>query len=367
MKVLEFSDLHGHAFKPYSVKLPSGRNSRLQDAVAVLDEIYQACLVHEIDIVLFLGDLFHARDTLAVPTFNAIYEGVARIKTRVDDLGLLVGNHDQVTKQGEIHSIYSFDAIAQVMDSAGWYSFHSRKENRQLHVFAIPYTEDKERIEAYLQLSCSSMPPGETTCCVAHLGISGAKVGSNYVLTSKDNPTVVPFAQQKFSQVFLGHYHQHQLLAPNIRYLGATHQHNWGDVGQQRGYHIWDTIENTVEFFEIESAPKFVKWDANKMASAAEMKAAMEGNFVRIEYDELLDPATWKKVKEQMLEFGARRVEQWVEPTLVSALSPEDVERYQPGLDFEDMIDSYVADSNCGTLDEEMLIRLGKSILKGVQ
>lgn len=365
MRVLNFSDLHGHAFKPYSVKLPNGNNSRLEDAINVLQEIYEACKTYEIDIVLFAGDLFHARDTLAVPTFNAIYGGIARIKTRVDDLGLLVGNHDQVTRDGAIHSIYSFSAIAQVMGKPCWHSFHCKRDKTQLHLFAIPFMEDKVTIENLLKLASSSKPPGETTCCLAHLGISGAKVGSNYVLISKDNPTTYHFAQAKFTQVFLGHYHQHQMLAPNIRYLGATHQHNWGDTGQERGFHIWDTIENEVEFVPIKSAPKFVKIKADEFTTDAELHAAVKGNFVRVEYDAIPDRDVWKFAKEKMK--GARKIDQRIEPTIVAALDPQEAEKYQPGQDFEDMVESFVDDSNCGSLDKELLVKIGKSILKGVQ
>jgi DNA repair exonuclease SbcCD nuclease subunit len=364
MRVLNFSDLHGHGFKPYSTTLPNGLNSRLQDAANVLDEIYVACDDGNIDVVLFAGDLFHARSTLQVATFNTIYEGIAKIKTRVKDFGMLVGNHDQATKLGDIHACYAFSSIVQVMDRPGWFGF---TEGGALQVYAIPHTENKPLIEQNLTLAESSIPSGYPSCCLAHVGVSGAVVGSNFVLLSKDNPTTVPFTRPGFDQVFLGHYHKPQLLAPNVRYLGATHQHNWGDSGQERGYSIWDTDTNEVEFFPIKSAPKFVWWDADEMTNKVKLAEAVSGNIVRIKYDMAPEADAWKWAKEKMAECGAIRVEQWVEPTVAGTLTPGDEQQYQPGADFEDMVESFVADSDYGSLDKARLVELGKSILKGVQ
>jgi DNA repair exonuclease SbcCD nuclease subunit len=367
MKVLLFSDLHGHAFKPHSVTLSDGRNSRLQDAVEILREIHQVCINYEIDIVLFAGDLFHSRGILRVSTFNSIYEEIARIKTVVSSFGMLVGNHDQETKHGDVHACYAFDSIVQVLDRGGWHTFFGSNDNERLHVFAVPYTTDKEEIESLLKIAETSKPPGEPTCCLAHIGISGAEVGSNFVLVNSDNPTIIPFTRPKFDQVFLGHYHKYQLLAQNVRYIGSTHQHNWGDVGQNRGYCIWDTDDGSVSFTGLRSAPKFVWHDADEMVTDSTLEKKVKGNFVRVKYDTQPDPRIWKKAKQSIKDHGARWVELWVEPTVTSEVTPEDESKYQPGTDLEDMIETFVKDSDTPNLDKNLLISLGKRILKGVQ
>lgn len=364
MKVLIFSDLHGHNFKPYSVTLPTGRNSRLQDAVDVLEEIYVACQHHKVDVVLFAGDLFHARGTLQVAVFNAIYEGIAKIKTRVDSFGILVGNHDQDTKYGDIHACYAFESIVQVMDRPGWFGFGD-PSGEHLQVYALPFTEDKAAIEGNLKLAAGSIPSGYPCCCLAHVGVSGAEVGSNFVLKSQHNPTTISFTQAGFNQVFLGHYHKHQVLAPNVRYVGATHQHNWGDTGQNRGYCLWDTEDESVLFIGLHAAPKFVWHEADKVVTKEEVQKLTQGNFVRIKYNVAPEKDAWEWVKKETEE--ARKVEMWVEPTISSTVTPEDEQKYQPGVDFEDMVESFVADSDIGTLDQDRLVTVGKTILKSVQ
>jgi len=286
---------------------------------------------------------------------------------------LLVGNHDQDTKQGDIHACYAFESVVQVMDRGNWYCFEEEMPGApQLHVFAIPFHTDAEKIEKLLKFAETTMPSHVHTCCLAHIGVSGAKAGSNFVLISKDNISTIPLTKPGFDQVFLGHYHQHQMLTPNIRYLGSTHQHNWGDAGQSRGYWIWETDPNPkelgkVEFHEVKSAPKFVWHDANEMLSEKGHIEKCKGNFVRVKYDVAPDPDTWKWAKKELERMGARTTEQWIEPTEPATLSPEDESKYLPGVDFEDMIESFVQDSDFQHLDKELLIKIGKRILKAVQ
>jgi DNA repair exonuclease SbcCD nuclease subunit len=360
MRVLLFSDLHGHAFKPMSKTLENGRNSRLQDAVNVLDEVYDACGSFGVDGVLFAGDLFHARGTLQVASFNAIFEGIAKIKTRVEFFGMLVGNHDQVTKVGDIHACYAFDSILTVLDNPGWCSFRSDDKMEPLYVYAIPYTVDKDRVENDLKTFGKSQPVPKDgrSICLAHLGISGAKVGSNFVLVTEDNPTVLPFTNVGFDQIFLGHYHQPQTLAPNMRYIGATHQHNWGDVGQNRGYLIYDTDTNEVEHLDFTSAPRFIKIEHGETYDSY----TVGNNFVRYMCDKPLDPTEWKSTKDNILKLGAR----WVEPTISKTLASEEY-IFRPGMDLDDMVESFVKESDAGDLDPNTLIDIGKEILRGVQ
>lgn len=365
MRILLFSDLHAHQFKPYSKTLENGRNSRLQDAVNILDEIYRACQEYEVDGVLFGGDLFHARGTLQVPTFNAVFEGIAKIKTAVHFFGMLVGNHDQATKIGDVHACYAFDSIVTVMDKTQWYTFRTSGTVEDLHVYAIPYQEDKKKIEQNLNTFGSNLPSHATAICLAHLGVSGAKVGSNFVLISKDNPTTIPFTKIGFKQIFLGHYHQHQILAPNMRYIGATHQHNWGDVDQERGFLLWDTEDgescSEPELILTES-PKFIRVPFPVKFP----KPDLEGNFVRVVYQNTPAPKEWKGVEESLLnDHQTRWAEQWIEPT-AGSLQPSEESQYQPGMDFEEMIDPYVADSETD-LDKNILAQLGKDLLKEAQ
>jgi DNA repair exonuclease SbcCD nuclease subunit len=216
MRFLIFSDPHCHAFRPESELLPSGLNSRLQDSLNVLEQIYVLCRKHEVDCVLCGGDLFHARAVISVSTFNLVYEAIAKIKTVVNDFILVVGNHDQANKIGTVHATQTFQAIVTVVDTPAWVSV-----DPDVNIFCVPFSENREDIVNAIAEGVQEAPQG-TKILLGHFGVSGAEPGSNFVLTSSDIPTLPELQYNKFTQVFLGHYHKPQELLSNVRYIGAT-------------------------------------------------------------------------------------------------------------------------------------------------
>jgi len=53
----------------------------------------------------------------------------------------------------------------------------------------------------------------------------------------------------RFPLVCSGHFH-HRSRTGNILYLGNTYEFTWSDYNDPRGYHLYDTETNEVEFFE---------------------------------------------------------------------------------------------------------------------
>ncbi len=366
MRILNFSDLHAHAFKPYSDLLPDGMNSRLKDTVRILGEIEELCKQYAVDGVLCAGDLFHARATISVRTFNAVCEAVAKIKMHVDFFGLLVGNHDQTDKKGEIYSTHTLGSVVQVMGNIGWRTMQSESGER-LNVLAVPYDPEKEYTLNQIKEFAQAPPTRDPRALLGHFGISGGKVGANFVLIDDDeiNLGELPYAQ--FDQVFLGHYHVPQTLLSNVRFLGATHQHNWGDVGQDRGCWLWDTVEDQ-EFSEptfvpLHSAPKFVLLPYDAIINA-KTPVTVENDFVRVVCPNWLSAEQWSEAAALVKDAGARRVEPWVEPTALNGPGPVTGD-FHPGMDFEEMLDKYV-EALDSPLNAERLTDLGQSILKEV-
>jgi len=76
---------------------------------------------------------------------------------------------------------------------------------------------------------------------------------------SENDLSVEDIPWQKFTACFFGHYHQHQQLFANGWYVGASHQHNWGDANTVRGFLHVKVYVDHVEFVQIETdAPKFI-------------------------------------------------------------------------------------------------------------
>lgn len=367
MRVLLFSDLHAHAFRPNSDILPSGRNTRLDDSLKILLEIEGLCQEHTVDGVLFAGDMFHTRGILNVRTFNEVCEALARIKMYVDFFGVLVGNHDQSDRQGTVYSTKTFQSFLTVMDQHGWYTLGSNED--ELNVYAVPYHGSKEVLLDHIHTRYDSAAP---SCFLGHFGISGGKVGSNFVLVSEHEVNLgelQPYLQE-FDQMFLGHYHLPQKLLPKVRFLGATHQHNWGDTGQERGCWIWDTHKDC-EFSEpgfipLTSAPRFISIPYDNVISP-KVEVEVDNDFVRVVCPPTLTAEQWAEAAQLVLDGGARRVEPWIEVGQTQKLNPNHA-KFNPGADFETMIERYVEiyKDYCGELDTTRLVELGQALLKEV-
>ena len=359
MRVLIFSDLHGHAFKSYSVPdQKTGLSSRLMDSIRVLDEIYKICYQHGVDVVLFGGDLYHIRTPITVSTFNAIHESIAKIRT-VAHVGLLVGNHDQSNRAGDIHSISTYKAVVEVFDRPAWYTLPG-----DLHVYAVPYMENKTDISVAIQQGVQTKPAG-TTVLLGHFDLSGAKAGANFVRIANDAPTTLDLQADNFDQIFLGHYHIPQKLLANARYIGATHHHNWGDVGQDRGYWMWDT-EQGCEFSEpdlvqIASAPKFQMVHHKDLSKVP--GNAIKNTFLRVVYDAAPTKEQWDLAVESIAQFNPRWVDYYLEPSKISS-AHTGATLFHPGQDFDTMVTEY-SKKNCpDKLDAEILAELGHELLQ---
>lgn len=366
MRLLIFSDLHSHNFRPYSEILPDGTNSRFQDILNVLEEIYRICKQEEVDGVLCGGDLFHARSVLNVATFNAVYEAIAKIKTAVKFFVLAVGNHDQSNKLGTIHSTKTFNAVIDVLDKPDWYAKYVDGES--IGIFVIPFIDNREAIVNSISEAVATWDAVEPCprILLGHFGVSGANPGSNFVLKSSELPVLPDLRPDLFDQIFLGHYHMPQELLDNARFIGAPLQHNWGDSGQERGIWLYDTLADSKYHIPkkilIYNTPNFVRCPASAVLPIQTSKPYLEGNIARIVFDQHITRDEWSKIKNWvLLDAKARWSEEWLElpESQVSASSGT----YTPSTDLHAMIDRYVDDENPEGLDIEKLKQMGHEFL----
>lgn len=358
VKVLLFSDLHGHAFKPYAQLLPDGMNSRLQEAVDVLGNIWTLAKEEKVDLILFGGDLFHARGMIHVQTFNVILEAMAKLALG-RKLGMLVGNHDQTSRRGDVHSIYAFNSVATVMDKPGWYTFNVKNES--LHVFALPHTPLKDDLLVEMDEAIKTCP-GEPAMLLGHLGVDGAQVGSNLVLLDKHCLSIKDFAniQGYVSQIFLGHYHHPQKLTDTIRFIGAPCHHNWGDLGSLRGCWLWTVGE--APRFKTLPGPVFKKLDLQTVREGVGLKESdIRGCYIRVVCSSLPSELEQSELRSNMLGTGAKAVEFVLleQEQVASGAMPI----FQVGMDFEEMLEKYISIQADPELDEEMLFLLGKELI----
>jgi exonuclease SbcD len=363
LELVIFSDLHAHNFRYGSKRIvhPDRNvqglyNSRLLDCVAVLRQIETYCGQHQITNILFGGDLFHRRSSVSTDVFSRVYEEIA---TSFRTFTMIPGNHDYGDRAGHVHSLLSFDHLfnVTVMDSVGFTNLVSSSGDKAVGLVTVPYTDNPDKAREWLkqagELADTKFTKKATKILLAHLGMQGARVGSDYVLVSPGDPGVDDVPYDKFTACFFGHFHQHQKIFRNGWYIGATHSHNWGDANTIRGFLHVKVFDDHVTFQQIESkAPRFLN------VRKGHTMDIQPGDFVRYHMESGEGSLEVSEIEEQYGTGHVELIEYNDEPT-------EELKISDNNLDPRILAERWV-DSQTKRNDEEFrktLLELGKELL----
>lgn len=360
MKIAVFTDLHAHPFPNYSYVLPNGLNSRLVDAVTCIKQIRRYCVAKEVDLVLFGGDLFHERKHVVTQAFNAVYEQMASFVTAGIPLVMIHGNHDQADKEGRHHSIHTMRSFATVIDEPSFIRV-AGASGSEITLFAVPYVEEAEHLKGVLKAEIDreeEIP----NIFLGHIGLKGAKAGADFIYRNPAECSIDDIDCGKFDVGFLGHFHMRQKVSDNFYYVGAPMQHDWGDVGQARGFMVYDTDTKLVTFVKL-NAPRFEQLTMDDVADGGRLRArALKDCFVRVVSEQPMsqDQREWLQQ-----EIGARKVEV-APPPKNGTMEQRERLSYTPGSSYQELARAYVASGlvDADGLDEEFLIDLADQFLQ---
>src|SRR3972149_2512065 len=110
MKLLHFSDLHIGVETHGRPDPRTGLSTRLQDFLRAYNEIVEAAIAEDVDLVLFCGDAYKSRD----PSQTHQREFARRIRRLVDariPVFLLIGNHDLPNAVSRATSLEIYDTM----------------------------------------------------------------------------------------------------------------------------------------------------------------------------------------------------------------------------------------------------------------
>ena len=292
-----------------------GVNTRVVDSCKVLAAIREYAMANDIRVVFFLGDLFEARGRVHVPTLNHVHNQLRSFFAEGLRLYMLPGNHDQATRTGEDHSLSVFgEIVEEVLDEPGWTKIQDQGDT--LHVLSSPYQDDAEELLSLLQLPKPA--PDAPAICLLHHGVDGARYGDlEFTVKNPLQPKDLLKHEAGFAFTALGHFHYHQQIGVKVFYVGATHQHNWGDVGQPRGFVVADTETGEWEHVPLHVAPEFlkIKWGGPGKKLPIPYKA-VDGHFVKMLVPHGTDEAKIQYYRSKLEKAGARWVlfEEYGEP-----------------------------------------------------
>ena len=346
MKILGISDIHFESWKNYSSIDERGINSRLTDTHTAIKEAADYSNSHNIDLVVFGGDLLHRRKTVEIQALNLAYDALDYFNA---PMLALSGNHDQSDRNGDWHSLQLLKAFGsiEVIDKP------KRCETPVGDFLCLPYSENRQTLQDIAKAKTFNF-------LLAHVGVQGAKLGSDYVYQNENDPSVEDLHFDNFDFCFLGHFHSFQYLASNAVYIGSSTQHNWGDSGDKRGFVVYDTETKKLEHIELD-APKFIKIDKEDLLDKDVLRT-LKGNFVRITSDEDV-------LSSKLCKFIDKLEVRSLEVIPVQKKREERESRLQADIknDSKELINQYVKTQNIDGLDVEYLISMGLEILQEVE
>ena len=254
MKIAFTADIHAHNHTAFAKMLPNGRNSRLQSILDVFKQIVDKSAEQNVSHLVVVGDMFHARARIDVDVLYGVAE-VLRYATDRMAVTLIVGNHDQYSRDGRYHSLAPFlsneSGRCVVMDHAAWFP----STDATFRLACMPFCDTREDFDVAARLLGGGKPG--FSILAAHLGIDGAVSGPDEIPVKESIPANHPFFKS-FEYVILGHYHGYQILHKDgtMFYVGSPLQHNFGERNEVKGFSIIDT-ETHAHIRVPLDAPKF--------------------------------------------------------------------------------------------------------------
>lgn len=356
-EILLFSDFHAHNFaygarrrRHFDDNVGGLYNARLLDCVQVLRDIEAYAEKQNIRTLLFGGDLFHKRQVVFTDVLFLIFTEMVRLSKKFEII-MIPGNHDYGDRAGHTHSLTPFSSIdnVTVIDKT------EKVELDEFDLFTLPYTDDPDIAKSSLQTlgELADYDTEKPKILLAHVGMQGAKVGSDYVLVSPADVSVPDVPYDKFTCCFFGHFHQHQKIFPNGYFIGATHQHNWSDEGTKRGFLHLSLEGKDYTFKQIEtSAPKFCNIPAEELHNTI----VRPQDFVRVFHTgpAFLDKSEVSKI------LGAGAVELIEQPSAES----EPLELSADGLDAQKLVEAW---AEAHKPKDPRYLELGKQLLAEAQ
>lgn len=338
MRLLFFSDIHMHNWTQFARTLPGGLNSRLNDQLGVILDLSEEAQKRSVDAVLFLGDLFHSRVRVDVDVFFHTWEMIqGNLAPSVPEVVMLVGNHDQNTKDGTVHSLAPFQSIGnvRVVDQPTRFTLGT------LQVTAIPFLEDLKEFEALAQ---------KTEPCdlfLFHQGLDEATVGA-YEVTIKGEVPVASLPVDRARLCLGGHYHKHQWVRKNVAYIGSPLQLDFGERNEEKGFLYVDTADWTTEFIPTK-APRFRLFN-----SVDEYRKARpsEKDFVRV-------GASAEEIEELRQSIPGV---QWV--ATEKAIKQRDSRVETPEISDRALLEQYVTLNESEEDEKKILVEAGMGFLK---
>ena len=213
------------------------------------DEIVKKLEKYEPNGIVFLGDIGDGHAQIHSDTLNAAIKFMLRCR-QYTVIYILIGNHDYPSNRVFLEDRHAFNALKEypgirIIDIPTNFSFDGEK------FAAIPFVPNGRFAEAYDLLSDK-----DVSLVLAHQEFAG----SCYNGIESSSPDTWPLENPL---LISGHIHQHQILQPNLIYLGTPMAVSFGEEDEKHIALL--TIENgktDIKYIQL-NVPKKITIDAD--------------------------------------------------------------------------------------------------------
>lgn len=269
MKLLITADLHNK----------KGLTAQL--VIDYLDYLQEYYHENDIDKIIILGDIFHKNSNVKTSIFVPFFLKLVEMKESGINFIFVVGNHDIYNRDYD-SLIDTFKPLGRVIKE-----YEEIELDGKIAGF-LPYVMKEEDLPT----------PDKAQWLFTHLSIANFSFDNAYHATEKHAFREELF--EDYSLVFTGHFHRHQ-YRKNIIYIGSPIQLSRGEVGQEKGFIVFDTDVEKWEFVEYDEAPKYIEVSSDDLKNLKNVD--IKGNFAVVFIDEKIQD--FAKLRYILYEIGA--------------------------------------------------------------
>lgn len=297
IQIIHVSDIHFGSGESHGRLNPeTGLNTRLEDFVAALTKVVDYSIEQNVDVFLFSGDAY--KNASPEPIYQKLFAlqlkrlSEAEIKTI-----LVVGNHDQILRSTQSHSMSVFQSLQvpgvitiekpmfEMIDTKnGVFQLiglphitrHNLMSMDKYAGFSAAQIDDVlvHHVTDLLRSNYQELDPTIPTVVTAHMSLDRALAGIEeelligYTLTFPSDM----FIDKRVDYVAMGHIHKQQVIRdahPAIVYAGSLERVDFGEEKEDKGFiHVnLEREKTTFEFKSIGPRP-FITIDVDVTKSA---------------------------------------------------------------------------------------------------
>jgi DNA repair exonuclease SbcCD nuclease subunit len=194
---------------------------------------------HNIDTIVHLGDAFDRRKFINYNTLKSCKEYFFGQAERLGmTLHMIPGNHDTYYKN--TNDVNSLELLLKEYDNIHVYPEVTEITLDERKILFVPWICNDN-----YSTTMDAVKSTDAKVCFGHFEFSGFQMYKGI-----PNPHGMDTdAFDHFDLVCSGHFH-HRSSRDNITYLGNPYEITWSDYDDDRGFHLYDTDTNELDFIK---------------------------------------------------------------------------------------------------------------------